>query len=234
MWNDWTLSQSIEPQESSSALTRLPPAQSKAIVTSLVTSLLSDSSVKMDTDQQVIWCLEVLQYGLLSEPCHTLTQDCVTIYCQWLSVLLPNPHPAIPCPVVEDAQLMARKMMSHLCLLFKRVDCAQIGEDEIVMQGIKVLRLLEEVGKYSTVLERETWHCLLSTLLAISDQILGKPGSGGHLCYTVVSVLIHTWLTACAKSFPEPTMWKTLITLTKGWSLHRVELVSHWSKVISM
>ena len=36
----------------------------------------------LEIDQEVSWCLKVLHI----DPCESLTQDCVGIYCQWLSV----------------------------------------------------------------------------------------------------------------------------------------------------
>lgn len=232
MWSEWT-PVLILPEEASSPLAHLPSVESGKIISALVTSLIKNCSV-LESEQQVTWCLEVLQYGLFMDSCELVTDDCVSIYCQWLSCLLPNPDTSIPGPILRDKNHMARKMLPHLYLLFKKIDPEKIAENGPfslrVTLCIKVLRLLEDVGKYSTVLERETWQCLLSVLLSISDHVLSQPGTGGQLCYTVVSVLLHSWLSACAKSFPEPTMWATLISLVSGWR-HRIELVSHWSKI---
>jgi len=232
MWSEWT-PLIIQPQETSSTLAHLPPEESKKIVSSVVTSLVNNPPV-FDNDHQVIWCLDVLQYGLLLNPCESLVDDCVTIYCHWLSVLLPHPVQGIPGTLLRDPNHMARIMFPHIYLLFKNLDSEEIAENGPfslrVTLCIKVLRMLEEVGRYSNIIERETWHCLLSVLLSISDHILSQPGVGGQLCYTVVSVLLHTWLTACTKYFPGPSMWATLVTTASGWR-HRIELVSHWSKV---
>jgi len=233
MWSEWTYL-ITQPQETSSTLTHLPPEESKKIVSSVATSLLNNPPPVLDNHHHVTWCLEVLQYGLLLNPCESLVDDCVSIYCHWFSVLLPHPVQGIPDTVLRDPNYMARIMFPHLYLLFENIDSDQIAENGPfslrVTLCIKVLRMLEEVGRYSTIMDRETWHSLLLVLLSISDHILGQPGVGGQLCYTVVSVLLHTWLTACTKYFPGPTMWATLVTKARGWR-HRVELVSHWSKV---
>jgi len=232
MWSDWS-SLPVHLPKVSSILDKLPPAESRKVVTSVVSSLPCSSS-PLETEQEVSWCLEVLRHGLMIDPCDALTQDCVDLYCQWLSVLLPTPVPTVPTPILQDANHTARKMFNHLYQLFKRVDYDQFEDDDssslLITLCVQVLRLLEEIGQQSAVMERQTWHSLLSLLLAVSDLILAPPGPGGHLCYTVVAVLVHTWVAACAKCFPEPTMWKTFLTFSSGWR-HRMELVSHWSQV---
>eukprot|EP00092_Neocalanus_flemingeri_P015318 GFUD01016568.1.p1 GENE.GFUD01016568.1~~GFUD01016568.1.p1 ORF type:complete len:1245 (+),score=319.51 GFUD01016568.1:47-3781(+) len=232
MWSEWS-TLPVHPHEASSVLDKLPPAESRKVVLSVVSSLPSSSS-PLETEQEVSWCLDVLRHGLQIDPCDSLTQDCVNMYCQWLSVLLPMPASNVPIPIFQDANHIARKMLDQLYQLFKKVDYDQLDESDssslLVTLCVQVLRLLEKIGQQSAVMERQTWHSLLSLLLSVSDLILGQPGPGGHLCYTVVAVLVHTWLAACARCFPEPTMWKTFITMCSGWR-HRMELVSHWSKV---
>lgn len=63
--------------------------------------------------------MEVLCYGLslpLSE--HDAIKDCVNVYCEWLSSLLPNPKICVPQPVVDDPNLYARRIISHFHYLF--------------------------------------------------------------------------------------------------------------------
>ena len=51
----------------------------------------------------------------------TLTRkprDCVNIYCEWLSALLPNPKVCVPKPVLEDPNHYARKIITHFNHLF--------------------------------------------------------------------------------------------------------------------
>ena len=46
---------------------------------------------------QVDWCMEVICHGLcLPLDDHMVIRDCVNIYCEWLSALLPNPKLCVP------------------------------------------------------------------------------------------------------------------------------------------
>lgn len=68
---------------------------------------------------QVQWCMEVICFGLtlpLTE--HETIKDCVNVYCEWLSALLPVPKICVPKPVCEDPNLYARKIIGHFHNLF--------------------------------------------------------------------------------------------------------------------
>lgn len=61
----------------------------------------------------------VICHGLslpLSE--HETIKDCVNVYCEWLTALLPAPRISVPKPICEDPNLYARKIISHLHNLF--------------------------------------------------------------------------------------------------------------------
>lgn len=61
----------------------------------------------------------VICHGLslpLSE--HETIKDCVNVYCEWLTALLPAPRISVPKPICEDPNLYARKMIGHLHNLF--------------------------------------------------------------------------------------------------------------------
>ncbi len=48
-------------------------------------------------DQEVNWAMEVICHGLcLPLTDHEIIRDCVSIYCEWLSALLPNPKICVP------------------------------------------------------------------------------------------------------------------------------------------
>jgi len=40
------------------------------------------------------------------------------VYCEWLTALLPQPKICVPKPVVEDPNIYAKKILSHLHYLF--------------------------------------------------------------------------------------------------------------------
>lgn len=63
--------------------------------------------------------MEVLCFGLslpLSE--HDTIKDCVNIYCEWLSALLPSPKVCVPQPIRDDPHLYAQIIIAHLHYLF--------------------------------------------------------------------------------------------------------------------
>lgn len=49
---------------------------------------------------------------------HETIKDCVNVYCEWLTALLPAPRISVPKPICEDPNLYARKIISHLHNLF--------------------------------------------------------------------------------------------------------------------
>lgn len=73
----------------------------------------------LTTDQEVLWCMEVVCYGLslpLTE--HDTIKDCVNVYCEWLTALLPQPKLCVPQPLINDPNLYARKIIQHFHNLF--------------------------------------------------------------------------------------------------------------------
>lgn len=63
--------------------------------------------------------MEVICFGLslpLSE--HDIIKDCVNVYCEWLSVLLPTPKVCVPQPVRDDPNIYSRKIITHFHHLF--------------------------------------------------------------------------------------------------------------------
>lgn len=63
--------------------------------------------------------MDVICYGLsLPIADNDTIKDCVTVYCDWLSALLPLPNVTVPRPIVEDANLYARKIINHFHNLF--------------------------------------------------------------------------------------------------------------------
>lgn len=81
---------------------------------------------------------------------------------------------------------------------------------------------------------RETWETLLLFLLAINDVLLAPPtvkdDVGDQLCERVLSVLFEIWLLACVRSFPSPSLWKTLHESCQMWR-HRLALIEQWNRV---
>jgi len=78
----------------------------------------------------------------------------------------------------------------------------------------RVLRTLQQTAQISQLMDRQTWDTLLLFLLAINEILLAPPtvkdDVGDQLCERVLSVLFEVWLLACVRSFPSPSMWKTL------------------------
>ncbi|KAF5302204.1 hypothetical protein FQA39_LY10243 [Lamprigera yunnana] len=199
----------------------------------------------LNSDKEVQWCMEVICFGLslpLTE--HDVIKDCVNIYCEWLSALLPTYKVCVPTPVCNEPNMYARKIITHCYHLFlprEGEDWAflyqDIGQDVINRQAVlchRVLRTLQQVAQESKILAMQTWESLLLFLLAINDTLLSPPSVkddvADQLCERVLSVLFEVWIIACAKCFPTPPLWKTLRECCMNWR-HRVALIEQWNRV---
>ncbi|XP_049826190.1 ral GTPase-activating protein subunit beta isoform X3 [Aethina tumida] len=255
MYSEWTSLNLIVHQsgeENQSVLEKFGKATSKDVTLGLVRQLASNLGIThpperstLTTDKDVQWCMEVLCFGLslpLSE--HEAIKDCVNVYCEWLTALLPNPKICVPKPIMDDPNMYSRKIISHLHYLFiprKGEDWPflyqDIGIDTINRQAVlchRVLRTLQQIAHESKLLERDTWESLLLFLLAINDTLLAPPtvkdDVADQLCERILSVLFEIWLIACAQCFPSPPLWKTLRECCMNWR-HRVALIEQWNRV---
>ncbi|XP_074039453.1 ral GTPase-activating protein subunit beta isoform X2 [Leptinotarsa decemlineata] len=245
MYSEWTSLNLTSQQrgEDNSVLEKFGLPISKDITLGLVHQLASNLGIThppepspLTTDKDVQWCMEVICFGLslpLSE--HEAIKDCVNIYCEWLTSLLPNPKLCVPQPILDDPNIYARKIIGHLHYLF--VPRKGEGFDTIHRQAVfchRVLRTLQQISHESKLLERETWEALLLFLLAINDTLLSPPSVkddvADQLCERVLSVLFEIWLIACAQCFPTPPLWKTLRESCMNWR-HRVALIEQWNRV---
>ena len=201
--------------------------------------LASPNQIKPSTltrDAEVAWFMEVIGYGLaLPFADHDTIKDCVNIYCEWLSALLPDPKACVPPPIVQDPNLYARKIVQHLYHLF--VPRQGDGSEMIHRQAVlchRVLRRIQDIVKQSSIMATETWESFLGFLLAINDALLSPPAVkedvGDQLCERVLGVLYEIWLVACVKSFPSPSLWKTLREQCMNWR-HRSGLIDQWHRV---
>ncbi|CAH1959130.1 unnamed protein product [Acanthoscelides obtectus] len=246
MYSEWTsLSLAIQQsgEDTQSVLEKFGLPVSKDITVALVHQLASNLGITqpaepshLSSDKDVQWCMEVICFGLsLSLTEHEAIKDCVNVYCEWLTALLPNPKICVPQPILDDPNLYSRKMISHLHYLF--VPRKGEGFDTIHRQAVfchRVLRTLQQIAHESKMLERDTWEALLLFLLAINDTLLSPPtvkdDVADQLCERVLSVLFEIWLIACAQCFPAPPLWKTLRESCMNWR-HRVALVEQWNRV---
>ncbi|XP_046461247.1 ral GTPase-activating protein subunit beta-like isoform X2 [Daphnia pulex] len=236
--------------ENRSVLTSLPlsPDALKQIVTLVVQPIAtnigithpSPLSAKLNTDREVAWCMEVIGYGLslplnIATTEHDPIRDCVHVYCEWLSALLPQPRSAVPLPLLKLPNHYSRKIICQLFQIF----IPRPGEapDLINRQAVlchRVLRTIQSVVTNSSIIDQDTWDSLLLLLMTINDVLLAPPtvpnDIGDQLCDRVLSVLFEIWLHACAKSFPSPRMWKTLTELAQSWR-HRTSLITQWNRI---
>ncbi|XP_050299716.1 ral GTPase-activating protein subunit beta isoform X2 [Anthonomus grandis grandis] len=246
MYAEWTsLSLAVQEgeQEGQSVLEKFDLSVSKEITLGLVKQLASNLGIAqaaepsiLTTDREVQWSMEVLCFGLslpLAE--HEAIKDCVNVYCEWLTALLPEPKICVPKPIISDPNVYSRKIVSHLHYLF--VPRKGEGPDIIHRQAVlchRVLRTLQEITHKSKILDKDTWEALLLFLLAINDILLAPPtvkdDVADQLCERVLSVLFEVWLIACAECFPSPPLWKTLRECCMNWR-HRVALIEQWNRV---
>lgn len=129
MYSEWvSIPVSIQVEERRwSVLHKFPSSVGRDIVVAVMRSLPSTFGVSatncepstLKTEKEVQWAMEVICFGLdlpLTE--HEAIRDCVSIYCDWLSVLTNEPKACIPKPVLDDPNIYARKMIQHLYNLF--------------------------------------------------------------------------------------------------------------------
>ncbi|KAH8420260.1 hypothetical protein KR009_008363 [Drosophila setifemur] len=236
-----------------SVLNKFPASAGREVVVSVVKQLGTNLGITQNAepshlvkDEEVKWCMDVICFGLslpLQE--HETIKDCVNVYCEWLTALHPQPRISVPKPICEDANLYARQIINHFHNLFvprqgenPRTNLRSLpGADTINRQAVlchRVLRTLQQTAQISQVMDRQTWDTLLLFLLAINEILLAPPtvkdDVGDQLCERVLSVLFEVWLLACVRSFPSPSMWKTLQESCAMWR-HRVALVDQWNRV---
>nr|XP_017094709.2 ral GTPase-activating protein subunit beta isoform X8 [Drosophila bipectinata] len=226
-----------------SVLNKFPASAGREVVVSVVKQLGTNLGITQNAepshlvkDEEVKWCMDVICFGLslpLQE--HETIKDCVNVYCEWLTALHPQPRISVPKPICEDANLYARQIINHFHNLF--VPRQGESADTIKRQAVlchRVLRTLQQTAQISQVMDRQTWETLLLFLLAINEILLAPPtvkdDVGDQLCERVLSVLFEVWLLACVRSFPSPSMWKTLQESCAMWR-HRVALVDQWNRV---
>ncbi|XP_032308196.1 ral GTPase-activating protein subunit beta isoform X13 [Drosophila ananassae] len=226
-----------------SVLNKFPASAGREVVVSVVKQLGTNLGITQNAepshlvkDEEVKWCMDVICFGLslpLQE--HETIKDCVNVYCEWLTALHPQPRISVPKPICEDANLYARQIINHFHNLF--VPRQGESADTIKRQAVlchRVLRTLQQTAQISLVMDRQTWDTLLLFLLAINEILLAPPtvkdDVGDQLCERVLSVLFEVWLLACVRSFPSPSMWKTLQESCAMWR-HRVALVDQWNRV---
>ncbi|XP_055591584.1 ral GTPase-activating protein subunit beta isoform X5 [Uranotaenia lowii] len=248
MYSEWvslvpTITENISNAQSQSVLGKFGIAGGRDVAAVVVKQLASNLGItnvaepsSLTSDQEVQWCMDVICYGLslpLAE--HDIIKDCVNIYCEWVTALLPQTKISVPRPICDDPNTYVRKIIKHLYNLF--VPRPGEGTDTINRQAVfchRVLRTLQDTALNSQVLTVETWEALLLFLLAINEILLAPPivkdDVGDQLCERVLSVLFEIWLLACSRCFPSPSLWKSFQESCAAWR-HRIALVEQWNRV---
>lgn len=212
----------------------------------------------LQTDRDVQWVMEVICYGLslgITTPeQHEGVRDCVKIYCEWMSAVVPSKSTdrLIPFPITDDPNRYFRLMIQHLYNIFIRrphalnqnTTAGVTKTQDLTMSDVanrqavlchRILRTLENIcADDDNILDNESWDGVLIFLLAVNDILLSGPVDrediGTHLCERVVKSLFEVWLTACHKCFPSPSFWKTFHELCLRIR-HRPAVIEHWSNV---
>ena len=100
----------------------------------------------------------------------------------------------------------------------------------------RVLRTVQTIAVESNLIDAKTWESILCFLLAANDALLSPPtvkeDIGDQLGERIVSVLFDVWLSSCSKSFPSPSLWKTLKELCCCWR-HHASVIDQWNKTVS-
>lgn len=131
MYTEWS---SLTPQilsnvngsQQHSTLNKFNALISRDVTAALVKQLSGNLGISQkefpspfQTDQEVAWCMDVICFGLsLPLTDHETIKDCVNVYCEWLTCLLPSPKVSVPKPIIDDPNIYTRKIISHLHNLF--------------------------------------------------------------------------------------------------------------------
>ena len=127
-WSSYTVQLSSLGDTNQSVLVKLPPEDALKVVNCVAKNVASSLGLASPQDakpsslnrgEEINWFMQVVCYGLslpLTE--HDTVKDCVNVYCEWLSALLPEPKTCVPQPIVDEANRFARKIIQHLFHLF--------------------------------------------------------------------------------------------------------------------
>ena len=261
MYSEWSsLVEDIRDEELSSpgnVLQAYPTNVGKEVV-KLVLKALVDlpghsstkevPTVSLTTHQQVEWSMGVIGYGLslpLTE--HNLMHICIDTYEIWLSVMY-DPNALVPGPVKEEPDLYAQVMFRQLCQVFNErpetvpsTSSSSNSNIQLMLENQallcnRVLRMWHYAVTKSTIkMSRESWDCLLYSLLRVTNLVLAPPMEPNSLATNLKSLPIHVlfvvWLLASVQAFPRPQLWKSLYELCHHWRHHRC-LINQWTRLV--
>ncbi|VDO21083.1 unnamed protein product [Brugia timori] len=186
--------------------------------------------LKIDTEEQLSWVLQVISYALTLS--HSTSKEhealCVAVrtYCTWLDAISNGVVAHLPGPMRRDPGNYICILLNSLRTLFVRKNndsettvtaTQQAHEMENVLRTI-VQSLLNYDGKHKDII----WPAVLKFLLNATDLLLS-----GQTCLDDVTFLMAPKVTKtlldvflCAarlEQIPSPTYWKTLSVLSKRW-----------------
>lgn len=207
-----------------------------------------EPAVALTTHQQVEWSMGVISYGLslpLAE--HDLMHLCIDTYEIWLTVVY-DAKPAVPCSVKEEPNLYVQSMFRQLCQVFNKrpetvpsTGASSSSNVQLMLENQallcnRVLRMLHNaVTQNTTRLSRESWDCLLRSLLRVTNLVLAPPIEPNSLATNLKSLPVHVlfeaWLQASVHAFPRPQLWKSLYQLCHHWRHHRC-LANQWTRLV--
>ena len=260
-----SLVEEIKDEDSRSlddALKAFPQAVGKGVVKIVLKALndtqaLSSSqkesgnepTVTLTTHRQVEWTMSVISYGLslpLAE--QDLMHLCIDTYENWITVVY-DPKPTVPAPVKEQPDLYVQAIFRQLCQVFEEhpetVPSANSSGNSSAIQVMlenqallcnRVLRMLHmTVIQSASKLSRESWECLLMSLLRVANVVLAPPLEQNSLAVNLKSLPIHvlfvSWLQASVHAFPRPQLWKSLYELCHHWR-HHACLANQWTRLV--
>ncbi|KAK6014741.1 hypothetical protein OSTOST_19868, partial [Ostertagia ostertagi] len=221
---------------------------SSALLSELTRSISDEDdqlSIRLQTDDQLRWCMQVLNYSLtLSFTTHRefeTVRGAVRIYLHWLRALTDFPDGNIPTPLVDTPEKYFRSIIDALRNLFcRRIDIKgevprglaierQAREVETVLDAVRELTLTAS-RKY----QNEVWARILSFLLNSADLLLADPlfpeEMGMRVGSRVVDTLFDLWFHAVLnEEIPSPTYWRTLAALCRRWR-HHVTVIESWAR----
>ncbi|KAK5967105.1 Ral GTPase-activating protein subunit beta [Trichostrongylus colubriformis] len=241
MYEDWPTLEFPDLTKSILDLFSKPTSElvSSALLSGLTQSISEEDdqlAIRLQTDDQLRWCMQVLNYALtLSFTTHRefeTVRGAVRIYLHWLRALTDFPEGDIPTPLsIIDA--------------LRNLFCRRIDIKGEVPRGLAIERQAREVETVldavrelthtaSRKYQNEVWARILSFLLNSADLLLADPlfpeEMGMRVGSRVVDTLFDLWFHAVLnEEIPSPTYWRTLAALCRRWR-HHVTVIESWAR----
>ncbi|VDK70210.1 unnamed protein product [Litomosoides sigmodontis] len=203
--------------------------------------------LKIDTDEQLSWVLQVVSYALTlphsTNKGHEAFCVAVRACCTWLNALSKGTVTHIPGPMNRDPG-------NYICILLDSLRALFVPRNNGSEAGVTVMQQSHEIENVLRTIVHSLlncdeklndiiWPAVLKFLLNATDLLLSGQTCADDVTFLMASKVTKTLLDVflCAarlEEIPSPTYWKTLSFLSKRWR-HQVSFIENWArKLVSL